>query len=102
MARRKSIMGVFKCPQCTRKFSMKAHLQRHLNTIHSSPEARAQASARRASQASTPGRRSAGRPSAIVTKLGLRGMSLEQLKEVIDAAKSEAQVRLAEMQQTFV
>ena len=26
----------FKCPRCTRSFSMKAHLARHMNTIHAS------------------------------------------------------------------
>ncbi len=30
----------FKCPKCSRTFSMKAHLARHMNAIHSKPGSR--------------------------------------------------------------
>ncbi|GFO82904.1 MAG: hypothetical protein A49_25310 [Methyloceanibacter sp.] len=36
-----------------------------------------------------------GRPSGLETRLGLRDMSLEQLSEVIEAAKAEARIKLA-------
>ena len=39
--------AVFKCTKCTRKFSMKAHLARHMNTIHASPARRKAAAKKR-------------------------------------------------------
>lgn len=40
--------AAFKCPRCDRSFSMKAHLARHMNTIHASPQRRKAAVKRRA------------------------------------------------------
>ena len=39
-----------------------------------------------------------GRPKGIVARLKLRGMSLDQLAQVIDAARDEARRRLAEFE----
>ncbi len=47
--------GAIKCPKCSRTFSMKAHLGRHMATIHASP------GARRAAAKKSAGRK-AGRP----------------------------------------
>jgi hypothetical protein len=39
-----------------------------------------------------------GRPKGIVARLKLRNMTLDQLAQVIDAARSEARRRLAEFE----
>ena len=42
-----------------------------------------------------------GRPPAIMSKLDLRSLTFEQLKEVVEAARDEAQRRISEFQAAF-
>jgi hypothetical protein len=42
-----------------------------------------------------------GRPTGIVNRLGLRDLGLEQLMEVIDAARQEARSKLAQLEAAF-
>ncbi len=102
MAARKS-MGSYKCEKCDRTFSMAAHLARHLSTIHASPAAKAKAAAKKSAKKGVVKRTGAvGRPTGLVTRLGLRDMSLEQLREVIDAARLQAQVKLDQYRAAFL
>ncbi len=106
---RKRATGSFKCSKCERVFSMKAHLARHESTIHASPGARAAAKRLKVKMGKKkPGRkpgpktgRKPGRPSGLAARVGLRDMTLEQLTELISAARAEAQMKIAEYQQAF-
>jgi hypothetical protein len=92
MPRRKA--AKFKCEKCGKQFAMAMHLGRHRTTIHGQKRKKV---AKRAARKSRRG----GRPSGVVGRLGLRSMSLDQLVEVIAAAKAEAASRLTELQQAI-
>lgn len=49
--------AVFKCPKCDRSFSMNAHLARHMNTIHASPQRRKAAAKKRVKRAKLAGKK---------------------------------------------
>ncbi len=95
----------FKCSKCDRSFSMAAHLARHMGTLHASPKARAakaakaKAKQRRTTKGSTAKR--AGRPTGLVSRLGLRDMTLEQLQNVIAAAREQGQRKIDELRAAF-
>ncbi len=99
--------GKFKCSRCDRTFSMAAHLARHKNTIHASKakkkaakkKARGKKKARKrriVKRARRTGKR-VGRPRGIASRLGLQGLTLEQLGQLITAARSEARRKMAEV-----
>ncbi len=96
---RKRAKGTFNCPKCERVFGMQAHLARHLSTIHAS--AADKAAKARAKVTKKTHSAPVGRPSGLVSRLGLRDMTLEQLGEVIRLARIEAQRKLVELQATF-
>ncbi len=99
MAKKKRVRpGAFKCGRCDRKFSMKAHLVRHMTTIHASARAKA-VMGRKKAKLGRP--RSVGRPSNLATKAGLRNLTLEQLSDLIGEARAEAQLRIAEYSRAF-
>lgn len=86
MAKPKNI----KCPKCDRRFSIQAHLVRHMTTTHGT-----------GSKKAGPGRRGRrpGRRSRLGTGMGkagfdFAGFSLTQLCTLIDAAREEAKRRL--------
>ncbi len=81
-----------KCPKCSRKFSMAAHLGRHMATVHGAKKAKAP-KARKARRGRRPGRRpaAAARPAA---GFNFSGLSLTDLCLLIDAARGEARRRL--------
>ena len=100
----------FNCSKCDRSFSMAAHLARHMSTLHASPQdrkamaAKAAAKKRSSAKGGTKKRgpsKKVGRPTGLISRLGLRDMSLEQLGNVIDAARETAHQKIAEMQQAF-
>ena len=102
--------GTWKCGKCERVFGMKAHLARHMNTIHAPGGAKTKAKRKgKVRLGRPPGKKSSGRPlgrpvgrpAGIVARLGLREMTLEQLGTVIAAAREEAQNKIAEYQQAF-
>ncbi len=95
------------CPRCERTFSMQAHLARHLSTTHGVKSAvkkkktgkkrgRPKGSLNKKTIDKVMGR--TGRPTALVARLGLRDMSIDELTQVIEAARSEARNRLSELQ----
>ena len=105
MAKRK-----LKCPRCDRSFSMPGHLARHMNATHKRKKRKTAkkgkktvgvARKKRGRQAKKRGVRRVGRPKGVVSRLGLKNMSLEQLSNLIDAARSEARRRIAELEQSF-
>ncbi len=99
MAKRKRrvVKGQYVCEDCGKRFSMPAHLGRHRASMHGARRAKG----KKGKKVRKPTRGRIGRPPGIVSRLGLREMSLEQLSEVIEAAKGEARRRLAAMQETF-
>jgi len=89
----------FKCSKCGRSFKMKAHLARHQSAGHG---------AKKTAKKKTVGKeakkrkvRRGGRPKGIAARLGIRDMSLEQLTELIAAARGEARRKLAELQKAM-
>ena len=86
-----------KCPKCDRSFKMAGHLARHLSATHGAKKKRKTAKkAKRRGKKRTMKR--AGRPKGAASRLGLKTMSLEQLTQLIDAARHEARGRLAEIE----
>ena len=87
----------FKCSKCDRSFKMAGHLARHLSATHGAKKKRKTAKkAKRRGKKRTMKR--AGRPKGSTSRLGLKKMSLEQLMQLIDAARGEARSRLAEIE----
>ena len=81
------------CPKCDRRFSMPAHLARHMNTIHGTGQRKAGAAHK--------GRRGRRR-SAVAAEMStanpeFAGLSLAQLCSLIDLARAEAKRRLEQM-----
>ena len=91
----------FKCPKCDRAFSMAAHLARHMNTIHGSRGAKAAAKRGKRRKVKARGAKRIGRPAGVTSRLGLRRMTLDQLAEVIDAARAEGRRKIRDMQAAF-
>ena len=77
-----------KCPKCSRRFSMAAHLGRHMSTVHGGGKPKA----RRARRGRKAGRRPAA--SAATAGFDFSGLSLTDLCLLIDAARAEARQRL--------
>lgn len=90
--------GAYKCSKCDRKFSMPAHLTRHMNAIHGTGKKK-----KVAGKKVTRGRkaRQPGRLTGVGARLGLRNMTIEQLSEVIVAARQVANEKIAELQEKF-
>jgi hypothetical protein len=98
----------FKCSKCDKSFSMAAHLGRHTSTIHASPQQKAAARRSKAKKSKKTGMakrtqgvaaKPIGRPKGIATRFGLKGMGVDQLAEVITAARAEARRRIAQLRE---
>ncbi len=90
----------FKCPKCDRSFSMAGHLGRHVSATHGRKKRKKQT---QKAKKRSGGRRKkrVGRPKGVATRLGLKNMSLEQLTQVIDAARTEARRKLVALEETI-
>jgi len=89
----------FKCAKCGKEFGMAMHLGRHMTTIHGrAPKAGKAAKPKKPKRAGARKGRRVGRPPGVVGRLGLRNMSVDQLLEVIAAAKDEVTKRIADIQ----
>jgi uncharacterized C2H2 Zn-finger protein len=86
--------GTFKCGRCQRKFSMAAHLARHMAAMHGVKKTGKRTYTKRMKRPYG----KVGRPTGIVARLGLRDLGLEQLSLVIDAARQEARRQLLLME----
>ena len=103
----------YRCRRCKRSFSMAAHLARHNSTIHGSKKKKAtkKKAAKRGRPAKKTGVRRGrppkkvgakrGRPKGVTTRFKLRELSLDQLSELIDAARQAARQKLAELEAAF-
>ena len=115
----------YECRRCKRTFSMAAHLARHNSTIHSTKKKKKAAKKKAAKRGRPPKKVGArrgrppkktgarrgrppkkmgakrGRPKGVTTRFNLRQLSLDQLSELIDAARQAARQRLAELQAAF-
>lgn len=102
----------FKCPKCSRTFGMAAHLGRHMLS-HASPQAKAAAKRKRAAakkrtvkKGTTTKKRvikkaKIGHPKAVISKAGLRGMSIDALTQLIADARGELRNRIAVLAKTL-
>lgn len=92
----KARKGKFKCPRCDRTFSMAAHLARHKNSAHGPKKAKKKAQARKKTRRGRKAKR-AGRPRGVASRMGLQNMSLEELSQLITAARAAARRKMAEL-----
>jgi uncharacterized C2H2 Zn-finger protein len=98
----------FKCPRCDRTFTMKAHLARHLSATHGAKKKKAaKKTAKRGKKRKAKARfkrrgvTRLGRPKGIASQVGLRSLTLEQLGELVTAARAEARHRLAALKKAM-
>ena len=88
----------FKCSKCDRSFKMAGHLARHQSATHgmkTKKKATVKKAKRRGKKQTM---KRAGRPKGSTSRFGLKTMTLEQLTQLIDAARGEARSRLAEFE----
>ena len=87
----------FKCTKCDRTFTRPGPFAWHMQSMHGAKKKKA-----KAKRATWRGKKrttkKAGRPKGAAGKLGLKTMNLEQLMQLIDAARGEARGRLAEIE----
>ncbi|MBP7933574.1 MAG: hypothetical protein KA354_02895 [Phycisphaerae bacterium] len=84
----------FKCAKCGQSFKMAMHLGRHMKTTHGQVSAKPLKTSRK----STARKR---RPRGTAAIAGLQTLSLDQLVELIAAARAEANRRMAELQKAI-
>ncbi len=86
-----------KCKKCDKTFTRPGPFAWHMQSMHG-----AKKKTKVAKRAKWRGKKRtmkrAGRPTGAASRLGLKTMSLEQLTQVIDAARGEARIRLAELE----
>ena len=87
----------FKCSKCDRSFSMAGHLGRHMSAIHGAGKAKAASKKKTKRRAG----KKAGRPTGLVSRLGLRNMTLDQLQELIAAAREQGRRKIGELREAF-
>ena len=89
----------FKCSKCDRSFKMAGHLARHLSATHGKKTKKKTKTAKKAKRRGKKRTmKKAGRPKGSSSRFGLKTMNLEQLTQLIDAARSEARNRLADIE----
>ena len=93
MPRAKRTRGEYVCPECGRSFTMGAHLARHRSVRHG-VASKASMAARAQKGVKKVGRR--GRRPGIAGRFALHTLGLEELGQLIQASKAEAQRKLAE------
>ena len=87
----------FKCSKCDRSFKMAGHLARHQSATHGTKKkTKSVKKAKRRGKKRTMKR--AGRPKGSTSRFGLKTMNLEQLTQLIGAARTEARRRLTEIE----
>ena len=87
-----------KCTKCDRTFTRPGPFAWHMQSMHGAKKKRKA----KAKKANWRGKKrsvmKAGRPKGAASRLGLKTMNLEQLMQLIDAARGEARSRLAEIE----
>ncbi|NLW34434.1 MAG: hypothetical protein GXY80_02975 [Syntrophorhabdus aromaticivorans] len=90
-----------KCSKCDRTFSMPGHLGRHMVAMHGATPKTKPAKKGKIGRRGRPRGKRPGRPKGISKKMGLANMTIDQLAQLIDAAKDEAQRRIGQLQRAF-
>jgi uncharacterized C2H2 Zn-finger protein len=93
----------FKCPSCRRTFKMAAHLARHRAAAHGVKSKRKVKKAKAGRRKKAVRRRVTrmGRPTAMASRFKLRNLTLEELGEIIVAARAEGRRRVAELRKAL-
>lgn len=94
----------YRCRRCKRSFSMAAHLARHNSTIHGSKKKKKTTTKKTGVRRGRPPKKAGvrrGRPKGVTTRFKLRELSLDQLSELILAARQAARQKLAELEADF-
>ncbi len=87
----------FKCKKCDKTFTRPGPFAWHMQSMHGAKKkTRVAKKAKRRGKKRTMKR--AGRPKGSTSRFGLKKMSLEQLTQLIDAARGEARSRLADIE----
>lgn len=97
-----------RCEACDRSFTLPAHYARHMSATHgkrrksNGKRGRPAGRVGRPSLRRGPGRpRKVGRPKGPASVMKLARMSLEQLGDLIDAARVEARRKISEISRSF-
>ncbi len=87
-----------KCTKCDRTFTKPGPFAWHMQSMHGAKKKK-KAKAKKAKwRGKKRTMKKAGRPKGTASRLGLKTMNLEQLMQLIDAARGEARSRLAEIE----
>ena len=87
----------FKCKKCDRTFTGPGPFAWHMQSMHGAKKKKT-VTAKKAKGRSKKRTKRAGRPKGSTSRFGLKTMSLEQLTQLIDAARGEARSRLADIE----
>ncbi len=92
----------FKCKKCDRTFTRPGPFAWHMQSMHGAKKKKKTATAKKAKRRTVRRKKKrAGRPKGVASRLGLGGMSLEQLSQVIDAARAEARRKLVALEEAI-
>ena len=84
-----------RCTKCDRTFSRPGPFAWHMQSMHGAKKTTTAKAKRRGKKRAM---KRVGRPAGAAGRLGLKTMSLEQLTQLIGAARSEARSRLADIE----
>ena len=90
----------FKCSKCDRTFTRPGPFAWHMQSMHGAKKKK-KATAKKAKRRGKKRAKRAGRPKGAASRLGLKTMSLEQLTQLIDAARTEARQKLAALEEAI-
>ena len=88
----------FKCTKCDRTITRPGPFAWHMQSMHGVKKKRKATAEKRKWQGKKRTLKRGGRPKGAVSRFGLKTMNLEQLTQLIDAARGEARSRLAEIE----
>ena len=83
-----------RCKKCDKTFTRPGPFAWHMQSMHGAKKKTLKKAKRRGKRTM----KKAGRPKGSTSRLGLKTMTLEQLTQLIDAARGEARSRLAEFE----
>ncbi len=87
-----------KCKKCDRTFTRPGPFAWHMQSMHGAKKKKKATAKKTSWRGKRRTMKKAGRPKGAAGRLGLKTMSLEQLTQLIDAARHEARSRLAEIE----
>lgn len=92
--------NAFSCSKCGRSFGMAAHLARHMSTIHARGGKKKKAAKKTGfrGRKGKRGRKKMARGPRSVAGVRLNDLSLDQLGNLISAARSEARRKIADFE----